>query len=129
MAAKIAQKPCHQRASAGAIHIIIAKYRDMFTTAHRNRDAVRRRFHISQARWVWHQRAELGFQKIRRIIKANAARGEQAPQHLRQFKPLRNAKADPRIARAPLPAAASDAARDAQYGSCQRAIIHEIRAP
>jgi hypothetical protein len=129
LAAKITQKPRHQRACAGAIHIIIAEYRDMFATAHRNRNAVRRRFHISQARWVWHQRAELRFQEIRRIIQPNAARGQQAPEHLRQFKPLRDAKPNPRIARAPLPAAACDAARDTQYGTCQRAIIHEIRAP
>ena len=129
MAAKITQKPRHQRASAGAIHIIIAEYCDMLTAPHRNRDTIRRRFHIRQPRRVRHERAQLRFQKIRRVIKANAARGEQAPQHLRQFKPLRNAKADPRIACAPLPASPCQAARDTQYGSCQRAIIHEIRAP
>ena len=76
LAAKITQKPCHQRAGASAIHIIIAEYRDMLTAAHRNRDAIRRRFHISQARRVRHQRAQLRLQKIRRVIKANAARSE-----------------------------------------------------
>jgi hypothetical protein len=129
LAAKITQKPRHQRASAGAIHIIITEYRDMLTASHRNRDAIGRRFHISQARWIGHEGAQLRFQKIRRVIKADAARGEQAPQHLRQFKPLRNAKADARIARAPLPASPCQAARDTQNGPCQRAIIHEIRAP
>ena len=54
LAAKITQKPRHQRASASAIHIIIAEYRDMFATAHRNRDAIRRRFHIRQPRRVRH---------------------------------------------------------------------------
>ena len=54
LAAKITQKPRHQRAGAGAIHIIITEYRDMLTAAHRNRDTIRRRFHIRQARRVRH---------------------------------------------------------------------------
>ena len=101
----------------------------MLAAAHRNGDAIRRCFHISKPRWVRHQRAELRFQEIRRIIKTNATRGEQAPQHLRQFKPLRNAKANARIAGAPLPASPGDAARYAKDRPRQRAIIHEIRAP
>ena len=54
LAAQITQKPRHQRASAGAIHIIITEYRDMLTAAHRNRDTIRRRFHIREARRVRH---------------------------------------------------------------------------
>ena len=54
LAAKITQKPRHQRAGASAIHIIIAEYRDVLTAPHRNRDTIRRRFHIRQARRVRH---------------------------------------------------------------------------
>ena len=54
LAAKITEKPRHQRAGASTIHIIITEYRDMLTAAYRNRDTIRRRFHISQPRWVRH---------------------------------------------------------------------------
>jgi hypothetical protein len=101
----------------------------MFAAPHRNGDTICCRFHISQPRWIGHEGAQLRFQKIRRIIQANAARGEQAPQHLRQFQTLRDAKADARIARAPLPATPSDAARHTKHWPGQRAIIHEIFAP
>jgi hypothetical protein len=99
----------------------------MFAAAHRRRNAIRRRIHISQARRVWHQGAQLRFQEVPGIIHANAARGQQAPKHLRQFKPLRDAKPNARIASAPLPTAPSQAARDTKYGALRGAVIHAAR--
>ncbi len=79
------QMPGEQRRRRCAVHVVVAEDRDTLALDHRVGDTPRRRLHIRQRIWIWHQLADGRIEKVPDRIDRDVSPGNDARQHLRQI--------------------------------------------
>ena len=86
--AVMGEEAAQQRGGRGAVDVVVAEQRHRLALLHRVGEARGRRVHVAQRAGIGHQRLERRVEHRRHVVERDAARGEHAPQKLRQSVPL-----------------------------------------
>ena len=115
-AAEAAQHAGHDRAGAGAVHVVVAEHGHRLAGGHGPREAVGRGLHVDQRVRVGQQRAQRRLEEVGRGVLVDAAGGQQAAQQLGHAEALGEAEADALGGGVPpQPAPSGEAAGHAQH--------------
>ena len=95
----MAQMPCQQRRRRRAVHVVVAKDRDLFAAHRRIRDTLGGGLHLRHGQGIREQLADGRIEKILHGIDVDAASRDDARQHLRHLIALRDGERARRAAR------------------------------